>query len=60
MNTESRKAKRNSFAHHRAHLLFAPPQTPTETRAGRTSLLLRVRAGIGHVHQAPPHAQLPA
>lgn len=60
MNTESRKAMRNSFAHHRAHLLFASLVVPVETRTAPPSLLLQVRAGIGYVPRAPSHAQLQA
>jgi hypothetical protein len=55
MITVSRKPQRNSFAHHRAHLLFAtlPPTRmaqvkPRAVLAGTdlTSLTQRVRAGL--------------
>jgi hypothetical protein len=54
MSTDSRKAQRNSYAHHRAHLLFSGLQSDSTTTKHPTSrnspdislLTQRVRAGI--------------
>ncbi len=58
MYTDSRKAQRNSYAHHRAHMLFSkisPDQTRKPLSSGKdaegvetdlTSLAQRIRAGI--------------
>lgn len=54
MFTDSRKAQRNSYAHHRAHLLFAGPaeHSPQVERVSAISgtfisaLNQRVRAGL--------------
>ena len=55
MITDSRKAQRNSYAHHRAHLLFAGLAQHSTPHVGRLSALSdtdmptlnkRVRAGL--------------
>ena len=38
MDSDSRKAARNSFAHHRAHLLFAPKLISNEGKEPATTL----------------------
>ncbi len=49
MYSDSRKTARNSFAHHRAHLLFAPKLISNEGKESPTrlpSILLGSRAAI--------------